>query len=152
MEAYMTEEQGCHAAGNEYPAAGNEYPAAGNEYPALVLAYLGDAYFELLTRERITLKNDCVVSELSKKAMEYVTAVSQSAAVERLLPFLTPEEEAAFKRGRNAKSNHNPRSAGVIDYRRATGLESLFGWLYVRGELERARQLFSVCFPPDKER
>ena len=122
-----------------------------NETSPLVLAYLGDAYFELLTRERIIAECDCGVSELSQKAMDYVTALSQSAACEKLLPALTPEEEAAFKRGRNAKSNHNPRSAPVIDYRRATGLEALFGWLYVRGEHERAIRLFNICFPENKE-
>ncbi len=122
-----------------------------NEYPALVLAYIGDAYFELLVRERITNRGDCNISSLSPKAKGFVTAVAQSAAVDRLLPSLTAEEEAAFRRGRNAKTNHTPRSAASLEYHRATGLESLFGWLYVRREEQRARELFDICFPVTTE-
>ena len=122
-----------------------------NEYPALVLAYIGDAYFELLVRERITDGGDCNISSLSPKAKEYVTAVAQSAAVDRLIPHLTAEEEAAFKRGRNAKTNHTPRSAASLEYHRATGLEALFGWLYVKREEQRARELFDICFPVTTE-
>ncbi len=134
---------------------------AKNELPTLVLAYLGDAYFELLVRERLVA--DCCgnpsgksagsvagdAAELSRRSMCYVSAVAQSAAVERLLPALTPGEEAVYKRGRNAKTNHTPRSASVLDYRRATGLETLFGYLCVMGESERAEQLFGLCFPSE---
>jgi ribonuclease-3 family protein len=117
------------------------------ETSPLVLAYLGDAYFELLARERLIAKYGLGTAELSQKSKEFVTAISQSAACERLIPVLTAEEEAVFKRGRNAKSNHTPRSAPVADYRRATGLEALFGWLYIRSDHNRARQLFDICFP-----
>ena len=100
----------------------------------LTLAYMGDAVFELLT------------PELNRLARGYVTAVAQSAAVERLLPLLDEDETAVYKRGRNAKSAHAPKSAGAVEYRRATGLECLFGYLYLAGRIERARALFeAVC-------
>lgn len=122
-----------------------------SDYSPLVLAYIGDAYFELLVRERITANGDCNVSRLSSEAKKYVTAVAQSEAVERMLPCLTPDEETAYKRGRNAKSNHTPRSAGKAEYRRATGLEALFGWLFVKNELTRAKQIFDICYPKTEE-
>ena len=114
----------------------------------LTLAYLGDAVFELLTRERIVLAGEKPPAELNRLARGYVTAVAQSAAVERLLPLLDEDETAVYKRGRNAKSAHAPKSAGAVEYRRATGLECLFGYLYLAGRIERARALFeAVCAP-----
>lgn len=94
----------------------------------LTLAYMGDAVFELLTRERIVLAGEKPPAELNRLARGYVTAVAQSAAVERLLPLLDEDETAVYKRGRNAKSAHAPKSAGAVEYRRATGLSGLFGY------------------------
>lgn len=114
----------------------------------LTLAYMGDAVFDLLTRERIVLAGEKPPAELNRLARGYVTAVAQSAAVERLLPLLDEDETAVYKRGRNAKSAHAPKSAGAVEYRRATGLECLFGYLYLAGRIERARALFeAVCAP-----
>ena len=114
----------------------------------LTLAYMGDAVFELLTRERIVLAGEKPPAELNRLARGYVTAVAQSAAVARLLPLLDEDETAVYKRGRNAKSAHAPKSAGAVEYRRATGLECLFGYLYLAGRIERARALFeAVCAP-----
>lgn len=114
----------------------------------LTLAYMGDAVFELLTRERIVLAGEKPPAELNRLARGYVTAVAQSAAVERLLPLLDEDETAVYKRGRNAKSAHAPKSAGAVEYRRATGLECLFGYLYLADRIERARALFeAVCAP-----
>ena len=114
----------------------------------LTLAYMGDAVFELLTRERIVLAGEKPPAELNRLARGYVTAVAQSAAVERLLPLLDEDETAVYKRGRNAKSAHAPQCAGAVEYRRATGLECLFGYLYLAGRIERARALFeAVCAP-----
>ena len=114
------------------------------EYSPLALAYLGDAYYELLVRAHLLSKGNMPTSELNKLAKEYITAVRQSDIVEVLLPQLTESELAAYKRGRNAHSAHTPKSAAAVQYRRATGLESLFGYLYVKGETERARQLFEL--------
>ena len=87
-------------------------------YGGGALAYLGDAVFEVLVR-----------------------ATAQSAGLERLLPHLSAQEEADFRRGRNGAGAH-PKSATALEYRRATGLEALFGALYLRGEAERAKDLF----------
>ena len=115
-----------------------------NEYSPLALAYLGDAYYELLVRAYLLEQGNMPTSELNKRAKEYVTAVKQSGMVDTLLPHLNETELAAYKRGRNAHSAHTPKSAAAVQYRRATGLESLFGYLYVKGETERALELFKL--------
>ena len=98
---------------------------------------MGDAVYELLVRERIVLKANRPVSELHLQAVEQVRA--SYAVIE---PLLTEEEAAALKRGRNLNSVKPPKNGNVRDYRRATGLESLFGYLYVQGRLERINELF----------
>lgn len=114
------------------------------EYSPLALAYLGDAYYELLVRAYLLEQGNMPTAELNRRAKEYVTAVKQSAMVDIILPHLSESETAAYKRGRNAHSAHTPKSAAAVQYRRATGLECLFGYLFVKGETERARQLFEL--------
>lgn len=106
----------------------------------LALAFVGDGVYSLLVRERLLTIANRPVNDLHHLAVNAVRAEAQSAAMERLLPRLTPEEEAVFKRGRNA---HTARSGA--EYHRATGLESLFGYLYLSGQLARVRELFSLC-------
>ena len=108
----------------------------------LTLAFIGDGVFELLVRERIVLKANRPVSELHLQAVEQVRASYQSQAYAVIEPLLTEEEAAALKRGRNLNSVKPPKNGNVRDYRRATGLESLFGYLYVQGRLERINELF----------
>lgn len=122
-----------------------------NKCNALIQAYMGDAVIELFARRRIIGDGDRKVSELNTEAKNYVTAVSQSAAVERLLPHLTEEEVGIFKYGRNAKGVHVPKSASAIDYRRATGLECLFGHLYLKGDMARAEELFDIAYGGEGE-
>jgi len=112
------------------------------EYSPLVLAYLGDAVFELYVRAR-NLEN-MSVNELHRRAKGYVSAKAQAKMYHRIIDELTGEEQAVMKRGRNAKT-HIPRSASVADYRHATGLEALFGYLYIKGEHDRALWLFERC-------
>lgn len=111
------------------------------------LAYLGDAVIELLTRQRLVEKGIHGAGNLNKAALGYVTAVAQSAALETLLPALTEKETEIFKRGRNQHSASIPKSASAAQYRRATGFEALFGYLWLVGEHERAKYLFSVAYP-----
>ena len=111
-------------------------------YSPQALAFLGDAVYELLVRERIVLKANRPVSELHLQAVEQVRASYQSQAYVVIEPLLTEEEAAALKRGRNLNSVKPPKNGNVRDYRRATGLESLFGYLYVQGRLERINELF----------
>ena len=106
----------------------------------LALAFVGDGVYSLMVRERLLSQANRPVNDLHKMAVAAVRAEAQAAAMERLLPLLTEEEEAVFKRGRNA---HTARSGA--DYHRATGLESLFGYLYLAGRIDRVRELFERC-------
>ena len=113
----------------------------------LTLAYLGDAVLEVQTRKRLLSLGITDLKTLNKAALSYVRAVDQSAAMDRLLPHLSEDEEAIFKRGRTSHGVSAPKSATVVQYRRATGMEALFGWLYLKGENERIETLFELAFP-----
>ena len=113
----------------------------------LTLAYLGDAVLEVQTRKRLLSLGITDLKTLNKSALSYVRAVDQSAAMDRLLPHLSEDEESIFKRGRNSHGVSAPKSATVVQYRRATGMEALFGWLYLKGENERIEELFELAFP-----
>ena len=114
------------------------------------LAYLGDAVFELITRQYLLSTGVTDVGKLNKMALSCVKATAQSDAVEKLLPVLTDEETAVYKRGRNANGISIPKSASASQYRRATGLEALFAHLYAKGEKERLRELFVIGFCDEK--
>ena len=114
--------------------------------PGLSLAYLGDAVIELLARERLLQSGLTNTGKLSALARAFVTAKNQSRAIERILPMLNEEETAYYKRGRNANGICAPKSATVGEYRRATGMEALFGYLHLSGQQDRARELFAAAF------
>jgi ribonuclease-3 family protein len=116
-----------------------------NEYSPLVLAYLGDGAIEILTREKLVRAGNIPPEQLHVKALLFVQATEQSKALENILPVLSEEEFDIYKRGRNAKARV-PKSASPADYRRATGLECLFGYLYLSGKQERVRELFDMAF------
>lgn len=111
----------------------------------LGLAFVGDAIFELMVRERLLSRANAPVNILHKNTVEYVKAESQSKSVNLIIDMLTEEETAIYKRGRNANGNV-PKSCSPVDYRRATGLETLFGYLYLNGELDRVHTLFDVIW------
>ena len=116
--------------------------------PISSLAYLGDAAVEVLVRRRIITGAECRHGEHpSAVSLAYVTAQAQSAAVERILPYLTEDETDIFKRGRNCVHSGVPKHATVAEYRRATGLECVFGYLYLTGDGERADELFRLAYP-----
>ena len=98
-----------------------------------------------MVREFLVKKGNAPVGGLNEKAKLFIKATSQSRAVDALLPHLTEAETNIYKRGRNAK-NKAPKSAGAADYRRSTGLECLFGYLYLKGEHERLRRLFILAY------
>lgn len=108
-----------------------------NQYSALALAYLGDNVYELFIRSYLISKGNYPVHQLHKTARGYVSAAAQSEAVGWIEAEFTEEEEAVYKRGRNAKSATVPKNAKLIDYKRATGLETLIGYLYLNGQSER---------------
>lgn len=114
------------------------------------LAYLGDSVLELITRQYLLSTGVTDVGRLNSLALSYVRATSQSDAVEKLLPLLTEEETAVFKRGRNSHGIAIPKSASAGQYRRATGMEALFAWLYINGKTERMKELFTAGFLSEK--
>ncbi|HQD49600.1 MAG TPA: ribonuclease III domain-containing protein [Defluviitaleaceae bacterium] len=114
------------------------------EYSPLVLAYIGDAVFEIFIRTAIVVKGNAPVNKLHKAAKEYVKASAQAEIYEKIKSCLTEEEESIFKRGRNAKSATVPQNALLSDYRHATGLEALFGYLYLDGQIERLQYLMNL--------
>lgn len=116
-------------------------------YNGTTLAYLGDAVMELFVRERLVKTGISDVGKLNRMAADYVRAIVQSAALDRILPLLSEEEVALYKRGRNVHGISAPRSATIGEYRRATGMEALFGGLYLEGKTDRARLLFEAAYP-----
>lgn len=111
----------------------------------LTLAFLGDAVFELMVRERLVQKGSAPVNKLHKQAVGMVCATAQFKAMEVLAPLLTEEETAIYKRGRNTHNNV-PKNADPAEYRAATGLETLFGFLHIKGDTNRARDLFEAIW------
>lgn len=111
----------------------------------LTLAFLGDAVYELCVRQRIVGEGNMPVNNMHKKSVTLVNAAAQSAAFERICPLLTEDELAVYKRGRNANTTSSPKHADLADYRRATGVEALFGYLYLKGEIERVMELFDLA-------
>lgn len=114
-----------------------------NKMSALALAHVGDAVYELLVRSTLCAEGPAQIKELHKKTVSIVRASAQAAAARQLTPQLSSEELAVFKRGRNAKVNSVPHHADVGEYHVATGLEVLFGWLYMQGRIARINELFA---------
>lgn len=111
---------------------------------SLGLAHLGDGVFELMVRSWLCLHGKAKVKDLHRATVAYVAAPAQAAAVERLLPLLTDEETDVYRRGRNTAPHSVPRAATRAQYQSATGLEALFGWLYLQGRTDRLNELFGV--------
>ncbi len=116
------------------------------EMNGATLAYLGDAVIELLVRRSLIERGVGNVGEMNGAADAMVRAGAQSAAMDRLLPLLSEEETAIYKRGRNAHSHTVPKSAKVSEYRRASGMEALFAYLYLEGRQERLEELFLAAY------
>ena len=110
----------------------------------LGLAHVGDAVYDLLVRCMLVSQGHTAVSDLHRQTVSYVKAQAQAAAARKIQDLLTEEELAVYKRGRNAHVNTVPQHAQVGDYHAATGLETLFGWLYLQGREERILELFAA--------
>ena len=113
-----------------------------NALSALALAHTGDAVYELLVRTWLITGGVPTNESLHRATVRYVSAPAQAEAIEFLLPRLTEEEQAAYRRGRNAHVRAIPKNATHEQYAKATGLEALFGYLYLTGRQERAHDLF----------
>lgn len=120
-------------------------PAAARQKNPLVLAYLGDTVWDLMVRQKLAFSGE-KVNALHRKAVLQVNAGAQAAAAEKLTPFLKQDEADIFQRGCNAHSKHNtPKNQDPVAYSSATGLEALFGYLYLTGQNERIMTLFSIA-------
>ncbi|NQS76768.1 MAG: ribonuclease III [Peptococcaceae bacterium] len=120
------------------------------DLPVLVLAYIGDAVYELVVRQHLIGAGLVKVNRLHSETVKYVNAGAQAKALHALEGMLTEEEASIVRRGRNARASV-PRSAGVIEYRFSTALECLVGCLYLKGDVERLDQIMKVALAGIKE-
>ena len=110
------------------------------------LAYLGDSVLEIRVREKLVNDGISGSGNLNRASLAYVKASEQAAAMHRIIPILSEEEALVFKRGRNMSGGNVPKSATMSEYRTATGMEVLFGYLHLLGRQERIDELFSLAY------
>lgn len=110
-------------------------------YSPLTLAFIGDSIFDMIIRTAIVESGNAPVNKLHKRASKLVQATSQAELYHIIKDQLTEEETAIYKRGRNAKSFTTAKNAGVVEYRTATGLEALMGYLYLTDKMDRLVEL-----------
>ena len=115
-----------------------------NKISILGLAHVGDGVYELLVRSMLCESGHTALMDLHRSTVKQVKAAAQAEAAAKLTGVLNDEERAIFKRGRNAHVHSVPKNADIGQYHAATGLEALFGWLYLQGRLERINRLFAV--------
>ena len=112
--------------------------------PVLTLAHVGDGVYELLARSAVVARGGQKVVDAHRQTVALVAAPAQAKAMEAILPLLTEEEHAIFARGRNAKPHSTPKHCTLREYAYATGLECLFGMLYLKGETQRVLELWAA--------
>lgn len=115
-----------------------------NEYSPLALAFIGDSVFDLVIKSVIVEKANCQVNKLQNKTSKIVRATTQALIVDALKDVLTEEEASIYRRGRNAKPYTKAKNASYSEYCKATGLEALVGYLYLKGDTERLVSLIKL--------
>ncbi len=120
-----------------------------HEISTPALAYLGDCVIELCVRRMLVERGLSTSAHLNAAALDYVRAPAQAEAMKRLAEHLTDEEAAFFRRGRNMGHSSVPKRSTVSEYRAATGMEVVFGFLHVTGQEERIAELFRLAYPQD---
>ena len=120
------------------------------QYSPLALAFLGDAVYERLVRKKLLLSANMPVGKLHELTIQKVCAEFQAKAINRISDILTETESEIVKRGRNASGMTVPKHASVAEYRKATGLECLFGFLELIGDKERIEELFELIIDDEK--
>lgn len=110
------------------------------------LSFVGDAVYSLLVRERLIMSGECRSGSLHSNSTKYVSARAQAKAYEKIKDILTEAEAAIYKRGRNAHNNNTPKNTTVGEYHSATGIEALFGYLYLNKEQDRITYLFDLIW------
>lgn len=128
-----------------------DYNCDPEQLSPLTLAFLGDCVYDLFVREMLVCQANRSTKKLHSNAVEKVKASAQAEASEKILPMLCEKELAVFKRGRNAHPHHIPKNGNPRDYHFATAMETLFGYLYLNGEIERLRELFSVIIKEEND-
>ncbi len=115
-----------------------------NTYSPLVLAYVGDAIYELVVRTILVSEKNEQVEKLHKEAINFVKAETQKNLIEALMQYLREDEEAVYKRARNSKQHTTPKNAKLSDYHKATGFEAVMGYLYLKGDEDRMLELIKL--------
>lgn len=110
----------------------------------LGLAHMGDCVFEILCRSYLCAKGEKTVDRLHRDTINMVKATSQAAFADKMLPLLTEEELAYYRRGKNSHVHAVPKSATPAQYAKATGVETLFGYLFLSGQKDRANEIFNI--------
>ena len=108
------------------------------------LAHMGDCVYEILVRAHLCAQGRKTVQQLHQQTIQMVKATYQAKFVDKMLPILTEEELAYYRRGKNAHPHGVPKSATPAEYSKATGLEALFGYLFLSGQKERANEIFQI--------
>ena len=122
-----------------------------NELSTAALAYLGDSVIEVLVREKLVYDGFSDSGNLNRESLKYVKAGAQAAAMRKIIPLLSETEEAVFKRGRNMSGGNVPKSTTMSEYRAATGMEVLFGYLHVTNQADRTKELFELAYAKTEE-
>lgn len=117
-----------------------------NSLSPLNLAYIGDCVYDMLVREHLVSEANRPVNDLHRECIKFVSAKAQTEAFDKIKDVLTEEEENVFRRGRNAKTGHVPKSASQGEYHIATGVEALFGYLYLTENAARIKELFTIIW------
>ena len=125
-------------------------PLQVNAISNLGLAHVGDGVYELMCRAYLCAKGDHTVKNLHKDSVQLVKAPTQAAFADKIKPFLSEEEMDYFRRGKNAHTHAAPKSASRAEYAKATGLEALFGALYLLGRTDRLNELFAMMMKEDE--
>ena len=120
-------------------------------YSPLVLAYIGDGIYDLVIRTLIVRHGSCQPNKLHKRTSALVKASAQSEMIDKLMESLTEEELAVYKRGRNSHMGTVPKHAAIQDYRAATGLEALLGYLYLGGQDARLTELMALLMKDEEK-
>ena len=114
------------------------------EYSPLTLAYIGDSIYDLIIKSLVVNEGNKQVQKMHQETSSYVQASAQSQMMRKIQEYLTEEEHAVYKRGRNAKSVSPAKNQSITDYRRAKGFEALIGYLYLKKELKRMLELVKI--------
>ena len=116
---------------------------------SLALAHVGDAVYEVMVRSLLCRKGSYKMKDLHRATVRFVAAPAQAARMPLIEPVLSEEEADVFRRGRNTAPHSVPKAASRAEYQTATGLEALFGWLYLQGRTDRLNELFSILMAED---